>query len=77
VKDNKDVKDVKEVKDVKDNKDVKEEKEKSTTVSEYSTKTLGELKDIARSLGIPKAYMYNKETKGDLIKLIFEKQKQK
>ena len=44
-------------------------------VPDYSTKTLGELKDIARSLGIPKAYMYNKETKGDLIKLIFEKQK--
>lgn len=46
-------------------------------IADYSTKTLGELKDIARSLGIPKAYMYNKETKGDLIKLIFEKQKQK
>jgi hypothetical protein len=44
---------------------------------DYSTKTMGELKDIAKSLGIPKAYMYNKETKGDLIKLIFEKQKQK
>jgi hypothetical protein len=69
--DNKEVKDVKEVNDVKE----VEEKEKSTKVPDYSTKTLGELKDIARSLGIPKAYMYNKETKGDLIKLIFEKQK--
>ena len=68
-------KDVKDNKDVKEVKDVKEEKEKSTTVPDYSTKTLGELKDIARSLGIPKAYTYNKETKGDLIKLIFEKQK--
>jgi hypothetical protein len=67
----------KDVKDNKEVKDVKEEKEKSTTVSDYFTKTLGELKDIARSLGIPKAYTYNKETKGDLIKLIFEKQKQK
>lgn len=44
-------------------------------VPDYSTKTLGELKDIARSLGIPKAYTYNKETRADLIKLIIEKQK--
>ena len=41
----------------------------------YSTKTMGELKDIARLLGIPKTYAYNKETKADLIKLIIEKQK--
>jgi hypothetical protein len=56
-------------------KEEKEEKENKIVTPDYSIKTLGELKDIARSLGIPKAYMYNKETKGDLIKLIFEKQK--
>jgi hypothetical protein len=63
----------------KDVKDVKDTQSPSLNppIADYSTKTLGELKDIARSLGIPKAYMYNKETKGDLIKLIFEKQKQK
>lgn len=43
----------------------------------YSNKTLGELKERARSLGIPKHYTYNKETKDDLIKLIIEKEKQK
>lgn len=63
-------------------KEVKEDKNTqgpslNPPIADYSTKTMGELKDIARSLGIPKAYMYNKETKGDLIKLIFEKQKQK
>jgi hypothetical protein len=61
-------------------KEVKEDKNTQSPslnppIADYSTKTLGELKDIAKSLGIPKAYMYNKETKGDLIKLIFEKQK--
>ena len=58
-------------------KEVKEaiDTQSKPPIADYSTKTLGELKDIARSLGIPKAYMYNKETKGDLIKLIFEKQK--
>ena len=70
---------VKEVIEVIEVKEVKDTQSPSLNppVADYSTKTLGELKDIARSLGIPKAYMYNKETKGDLIKLIFEKQKQK
>jgi len=72
----------KEEKEVKEAIEVKEDKNTqgpslNPPIPDYSTKTLGELKDIARSLGIPKAYMYNKETKGDLIKLIFEKQKQK
>jgi hypothetical protein len=71
-----------EAKEVKEEKEVIEVKNTQSPslnppIADYSTKTLGELKDIARSLGIPKAYMYNKETKGDLIKLIFEKQKQK
>jgi len=71
-----------EEKEVKEAIEVKEDKNTqgpslNPPIADYSTKTLGELKDIARSLGIPKAYMYNKETKGDLIKLIFEKQKQK
>ena len=75
-------KEVKEAIEVKEVKEVKEDKNTQSSalkqpIADYSTKTLGELKDIARSLGIPKAYMYNKETKGDLIKLIFEKQKQK
>lgn len=62
---------------VKDNvkDDVKDKNNEKILPPDYSTKNLGELKDIARSLGIPKAYMYNKETKGDLIKLIIEKQK--
>lgn len=55
--------------------DINKDENKKTLYLDYSTKTLGELKDIARSLGIPRAYTYNKETKGDLIKLIFEKQK--
>jgi hypothetical protein len=60
--------------DVKD--DVKDDDENKKTLSlDYSIKNLGELKDIGRSLGIPKVYTYNKETKGDLIKLIIEKQK--
>jgi len=71
-----------EEKEVKEAIEVKEDKNTqgpslNPPIADYSTKTLGELKDIARSLGIPKAYMYNKETKGDLMKLIFEKQKQK
>ena len=64
-----------EKKDAKDVKDVKEGKK--TLLSDYSIKNLGELKDIARSLGIPKVYTYNKETKADLIKLIIEKEKEK
>ena len=69
-----------EEKEVKEAIEVKEYKNTqgpslNPPIADYSTKTLGELKDIAKSLGIPKAYMYNKETKGDLIKLIFEKQK--
>jgi len=56
--------------------DVKDDDENKKTLSlDYSIKNLGELKDIGRSLGIPKVYTYNKETKGDLIKLIIEKQK--
>jgi len=72
-------KEVKEVVEVVEVKEVKEvvDTQSHPPIADYSTKNLGELKDIARSLGIPKAYMYNKETKGDLIKLIFEKQKQK
>jgi hypothetical protein len=50
---------------------------KKTLLPDYSIKNLGELKDIARSLGIPKVYTYNKETKADLIKLIIEKEKEK
>ncbi len=59
----------------KDEKEVKKEKENKIVIPDYSNKNLGELKDIARSLGIPKVYIYNKETKADLIKLIIEKQK--
>ena len=62
-------------KDEKDEKEVKKEKENKIVMPDYSNKNLGELKDIARSLGIPKVYIYNKETKADLIKLIIEKQK--
>jgi hypothetical protein len=69
-------KEVKEVIEVKKDKNT-QSPSLNPPIADYSTKTLGELKDIAKSLGIPKAYMYNKETKGDLIKLIFEKQKQK
>ena len=47
------------------------------SLNNYSNKNLGELKDIARLLGIPKVYTYNKETRDDLIKLIFEKENQK
>ena len=54
------------------NKDKNNEK---ILLPDYSNKNLGELKDIARSLGIPRVYIYNKETKADLIKLIIEKQK--
>jgi uncharacterized membrane-anchored protein len=73
----KDAKDVKDVKDVKDgNKDGNKDTKK-TLLPDYSIKNLGELKDIARSLGIPKVYTYNKETKADLIKLIIEKEKEK
>ena len=63
-------------KDEKEEKYEKEvKKENKIVMPDYSTKNLGELKDIARSLGIPKVYIYNKETKADLIKLIIEKQK--
>lgn len=65
-----------EKKDVKDAKDGNKEGNK-TLLPDYSIKNLGELKDIARSLGIPKVYTYNKETKADLIKLIIEKEKEK
>lgn len=66
-----------EKKDVKNDakNDINKDENKKTLSLDYSTKTLGELKDIARSLGIPKAYTYNKETRADLIKLIIEKQK--
>ena len=62
--------------DVKDdvNKDKNNEK---ILLPDYSNKNLGELKDIARSLGIPKAYTYNKETRADLIKLIIENKNKK
>jgi hypothetical protein len=63
-------------KDEKEEKYEKEvKKENKIVMPDYSNKNLGELKDIARSLGIPKVYIYNKETKADLIKLIIEKQK--
>jgi hypothetical protein len=60
--------------DIKDNVNKDKNNEKMLP-PDYSTKNLGELKDIARSLGIPRVYIYNKETKADLIKLIIEKQK--
>ena len=65
----------KDEKEEKYEKEVKKEKENKIVMPDYSNKNLGELKDIARSLGIPKVYIYNKETKADLIKLIIEKQK--
>lgn len=64
--------------DVKDDvkNDVNKDKNNEKILPpDYSTKNLGELKDIARSLGIPRVYIYNKETRADLIKLIIEKQK--
>ena len=54
---------------------LEEKKDYALKPPDYSTKTMGELKDIARLLGIPKTYAYNKETKADLVKLIFEKEK--
>ena len=53
----------------------RDENKEKTLLPDYSAKNMGELKDIARSLGLPKVYTYNKETKADLIKLIIEKQK--